>query len=60
MLQPKDTVLGCNLKNDRMTSVCFQGKPSSDNILTICDMVIYNEKYIFFITSLVQKPWDFL
>ena len=21
------TVLGCNLKNDRMSSVCFQGKP---------------------------------
>ena len=22
-----NTVLGCNLKNDRMISVCFQGKP---------------------------------
>ena len=23
----RNTVLGCNLKNDRMISVCFQGKP---------------------------------
>ena len=22
-----ETLLGCNLKNDRMCSVCFQGKP---------------------------------
>ena len=24
----QNTVLGCSLKNDRMISVCFQGKPS--------------------------------
>ena len=24
----QNAVLGCNLKNDRMISVCFQGKPS--------------------------------
>ena len=23
----RNVVLGCNLKNDRMISVCFQGKP---------------------------------
>ena len=23
----RNTILGCNLKNDRMISVCFQGKP---------------------------------
>ena len=23
-----ETLLGCNLKNDRMSSVCFQGKPT--------------------------------
>ena len=23
----RNAVLGCNLKNDRMTSVCLQGKP---------------------------------
>ena len=25
----RNAVLGCNLKNDRMISVCFQGKPFS-------------------------------
>ena len=29
----QNAVLGCNLKNDRMISVCFQGKPF--NILVI-------------------------
>ena len=29
----RDAVLGCNLKNDRMISVCFQGKPF--NIIAI-------------------------
>ena len=29
----QNTVLGCNLKNDRMVSVCFQGKPF--NIMVI-------------------------
>ena len=26
-------VLGCNLKNDRMISVCFQGKPISITVI---------------------------
>ena len=29
----RNAVLGCNLKNDRMNSVCFQGKPC--NIMVI-------------------------
>ena len=29
----QNAVLGCNLKNDRMISVCFQGKPF--NIMVI-------------------------
>ena len=29
----KNAVLGCNLKNDRMISACFQGKPC--NIMLI-------------------------
>ena len=29
----RNSVLGCNLKNDRMISVCFQGKPF--NIMVI-------------------------
>ena len=29
-------VLGCNLKNDRMMSVCFQGKPFSITVIQVC------------------------
>ena len=28
-----NAVLGCNLKNDRMISVCFQGKPFSIKVI---------------------------
>ena len=31
----RNTVLGCNLKNDRMISVCFQGKPFSITVIQI-------------------------
>ena len=30
----RNAVLGCNLKNNRMISVCFQGKPF--NITVLC------------------------
>ena len=29
-------VLGCSLKNDRLTSVCFQGKPFSITVIQVC------------------------
>ena len=29
----KNAVLGCNLKNDRMTSVSFQGKPFNITVI---------------------------
>ena len=29
----QNAVLGCNLKNDRMISVCFQGKPFNITII---------------------------
>ena len=32
-IRVRNAVLGCNLKNDRMISVCFQGKPF--NIIVI-------------------------
>ena len=28
-----NAVLGCNLKNDRMISVCFQGKPFNTTVI---------------------------
>ena len=29
----QNAVLGCNLKNDRMISVCFQGKPFNITVM---------------------------
>ena len=31
----RNTVLGYNLENDRMTSVCFQGKPFSITVIQV-------------------------
>ena len=31
----QNAVLGCNLKNDRMISVCFQGKPLNITIIQV-------------------------
>ena len=32
----KNAVLGCSLKNDRLTSVCFQGKPFNITEIQVC------------------------
>ena len=32
----QNTVLGCNLKNDRIISVCLQGKPFSITGISLC------------------------
>ena len=31
----RNAVLGCSLKNDRMISVCFQGKPFSITVIQV-------------------------
>ena len=31
----KNAVLGCSLKNDRMISVCFQGKPLNTTVIQV-------------------------
>ena len=31
----RNAVLGCNLRNDRMTSVCFQGKPFTIRVMQV-------------------------
>ena len=31
----RNAVLGCNLKNDRMSSVCFQGKPFNITVIQV-------------------------
>ena len=33
----QNEVLGCNLKNDRMISVRFQGKPFNITVIQVCD-----------------------
>ena len=40
----QNAVLGCNLKNDRMTSVHFQGKPFNFTVIQICDPTTNSEK----------------
>ena len=30
-----NAVLGCNLKNDRMISICFQGKPLNTMVIQV-------------------------
>ena len=32
----RNAVLGCNLKNDRMISVHFQGKPFNTTVIQVC------------------------
>ena len=34
----RDAVLGCNLKNDRMISVHFQGKPFNITVIHVCSL----------------------
>ena len=34
----RNAVLGCSLKNDRMISVCFQGKPFSITVIQVCGL----------------------
>ena len=31
----RNPILGCNLKNDRMISVCFQGKPFNISVIQV-------------------------
>ena len=34
----RNAVLGCNLKNNRMISLCFQGKPLERTVLQVYDL----------------------
>ena len=33
----QNAIFGCNLKNDRMISVCFQGKPFNITVILVYD-----------------------
>ena len=37
----QNAVLGCNLKNDRMISVHFQGKPFNITVIQVCASITY-------------------
>ena len=40
----QNAVLGCNLKNDRMISVCFQGKPFNIAVIQVYASTSSTEK----------------
>ena len=40
----QNVVLGCNLKNDRMISVCFQGKPFNITVIQVYALTGNNEE----------------
>ena len=41
----RNAVFGCNLKNDRMISVRFQGKPFSITVIQVCALTIILKKF---------------
>ena len=40
----RNAVLGYNLKNDRMISVCFQGKPFNIRVIQVCALTTNAEE----------------
>ena len=39
-----NAVLGCNLKNNKMISVCFQGKPFNNTVIQAYALISNAEK----------------
>ena len=44
----RNAVLGCNLKNDRMISVHFQGKPFNITVIQVYDQTIDDKEVDWF------------
>ena len=40
----QNAVLGCNIKNDRMISVHFQGKPFNITVIQVCALTSNDEE----------------
>ena len=63
----QNAVLGCNLKNDRIILVCFQGKPFNITVIQICGQTTNAEEaevYQFYedlhdLPELTPKKWSF-
>ena len=67
----RNAVLGCNLKNNRMISICFQGKPFSIRVIQVCvpssnaeeaevDQGLTLHKYMFYFSKMAQIIPDLL
>ena len=50
----RNAVLGCNLKNNRMISVRFQGKPFNIMIIQV-DALTSSYKFTYFFLLLIRK-----
>ena len=46
-----NAILGCNLRNERMISISFQGKPFSITVVQVYVPTSNTKKYILFITG---------
>ena len=51
-----NTVLGCNLKNDRMISVCFQGKPFNITVIQVCVSTTMLKKLKWMVLWRLTRP----
>ena len=58
LLPSPGSVLGCNLKNDRMTSVCFQGKPFNITVIQVYAPTSNAEEAE--VEQFYEDPQDFL
>ena len=51
-----NAVLGCSLKNNRMISVCFQGKPFNITVIQVCAPTTNAEEAEWFCEDLQDLP----
>ena len=54
----QNTVLGCSLKNDRMISVRFQGKPFNITVIQVCSLTSNAEEAE--VEQFYEDPQDLL
>ena len=52
----QNAVLGCNLKNNRMISVCFQGKPSNITVIQVYVLTSNAEEAELLLVVLITQP----
>ena len=50
----RNAVLGCNLKNDRMISVRFQGKPFNITVIQVCALTSNEEAEVEWFYDLLE------